>query len=102
MRWVTRTVIVTDSRTPAMAAFVWGVVLVVAVCLLQLPAVRWLGNRVEGDGPAIDDPTADLPAAMDEYDREPGVCPRCGSHNSPEFEYCATCTSPLRRLPDER
>lgn len=83
-----------------MAAFVWGVALVVAVCLLQLPAAYVLGSYVEREGPGVTDPTSALPAAIDQYDREPGVCPRCGTQNGLDFAYCANCTSPLRRLPD--
>lgn len=83
-----------------MGPFAWGVALVVAVCLLQLPAAYLLGSFVEREGPAIDDPTTTLPAAIDQYDREPGVCPRCGTQNGLDFAYCANCASPLRRLAD--
>lgn len=82
-----------------MEPLVWGAALVVAVCLLQLPAAYVLGSAVEREGPGVEDPTAALPAAIEEYDREPGVCPRCGTQNGLDFAYCANCTSPLRRLP---
>lgn len=79
-----------------MGPLVWGVVAVAAVCLLQLPLTHWLARYFEQDRGG-GDPATDLPATAEAYDRGPGVCPLCGTHNGEAFEYCANCLAPLSR-----
>jgi hypothetical protein len=81
-----------------METFVWGVAVVAVVCLLQVPVTHWLSRYFEQDRAGAADPAAGLPATVDEYDRDPGTCPRCGLHNDAAFDYCANCLAPLFRL----
>lgn len=83
-----------------MARLVWGIALLAVICLLQVPVAYWLGRYFKYDGSGVQEPGADLPVEVEEYDRTPGVCPRCGAQNDPEFDYCANCVSPLRRVPN--
>jgi hypothetical protein len=81
-----------------MEPLLWGVAVVAAVCLLQVPAAAWLGRYFEQDRTAEADPAAGLPATTEAYGRDPGTCPRCGVHNEDSFDYCANCLAPLTRL----
>lgn len=83
-----------DTTSMAMNLFLWGVFVVAAVCLLQLPATHFLSRYVEQDRSG--EPNVDLPANAEDYPREPGVCPRCRRQNDPTFAHCAHCLAPLR------
>ena len=82
------------TRT-VMDPLVWGVLVVAAVCLLQLPATHYLSKYLEQDRDPDPNAGAGLPVTEDDYPDTDGVCPRCYCQNDPSFSYCEECLAPL-------
>lgn len=88
-----------------MSSLVWGVLLLVLVPLLQVPAVFYLSQYVEleerervraPEGASVTAPGAVESSNPAESSGGDGTaCFRCGADNDPEYEYCHQCAGPL-------
>lgn len=88
-----------------MSSLVWGVILLVLVPLLQVPAVFYLSRYVElEEGDRVRPPEGTYvtyPGAVESSDatgssdRDGIACARCGADNDPEYEYCQRCAGRL-------
>lgn len=80
----------------------WGLFVLVAVCLLQLPAVLLLARRVELGGelpwrPGYAHADADGGRLGQGTPPDPprAVCPACGTANDDDYAYCRRCAGRL-------
>ena len=88
-----------------MSALVWGVLLLVLVPLLQVPAVFYLSRYVEleegervrpSEGTYVTYVGETEPGeADDSADGDGTACSRCGADNDPAYEYCRRCAGSL-------
>jgi hypothetical protein len=87
-----------------MSALVWGVLLLVVVPLLQVPAVFYLSQYVElEEGERVRPPEGTYVTYAGETEPretadpadEGTACPRCGADNDPAYQYCQRCAGAL-------
>ena len=85
-----------------MAVPAWALLLLVAIPLVQVPLVFYLGRRFELDGDApLPTPTRALwtDGASVRAERvaayQPGDCRRCGTANDPAYTFCGECLARL-------
>jgi ribosomal protein L40E len=92
-----------------MPSLFWGVVLLVLVPLLQVPAVFYLSRYVEledgellraPEGTYVTYPGETAPREPEEAGEAEAAgdgtaCRHCGADNDPEYEYCQQCAGQL-------